>query len=339
MAAGTLTGGGNHNEKATELLNKLNEGEDVLVVETAIKHFKDITDPEMPFQTLDTSPFNYLSKNAVESLINSGLNFNVDSLLTLSHETATVLATAKCSLKFDGLKEISDDVALALSEHKEQLTLDTLTEISDVAAQALANYQGGWLGLTGLKKISQTAARYLLSLEDRVLLGELPELDDQALCSISSKAAYTGLRLNQQPELSLHAAKVLSKLSANLYLNGVKTMSEDVAEALSSFEGKTLELNSLKSLSPEVAAYLTKNKSHMQLSLNGLVDLSEEAAEVLGASKSGNISLMGLKTLSDAAADSLSQWFGYFGNISLHDEIITSKKARATLKKSKRIYL
>jgi hypothetical protein len=341
IAGGTLTRGGNDNKKATELLNKLNKGEDILVIKSAIEHYKYITDPEENFQCLDTSPFNYLSKNAIEALINSGLNFNVDGLLKLSCETATVLATAKCSLDFYGLTEISDDVAIALSDHKKNLTLNKLTEISDVAAQALANYQGDCLDLRGLKKLSQTAARSLLSLEDRVWLGELPELDDETLCSISSKATHTGLFLNQQSELSLPAATSLSKFAADLYLNGVKTMSEDVAEALSPFEGKTLKLNGLESLSPEVAAHLTKNKSHMQLSLNGLVDLSEEAAEVLGASKSGNISLMGLKTLSDAAADSLSQWLGYpyMGKISLHDEIVTSKKARATLKKSKRIYL
>ena len=341
IAGGTLTRNGSDKEKATELLNKLNKGEDTLVIAAAIDHYKSFTDPEERFQYLDTSLFNYLSKKSAELLVGSDLHFSVAGLLKLSCETATVLATAKCSLDFYGLTEISDDVAIALSDHKKNLTLNKLTEISDVAAQALANYQGDCLDLRGLKKLSQTAARSLLSLEDRVWLGELPELDDETLCSISSKATHTGLFLNQQSELSLPAATSLSKFAADLYLNGVKTMSEDVAEALSPFEGKTLKLNGLESLSPEVAAHLTKNKSHMQLSLNGLVDLSEEAAEVLGASKSGNISLMGLKTLSDAAADSLSQWLGYpyMGKISLHDEIVTSKKARATLKKSKRIYL
>ena len=93
------------------------------------------------------------------------------------------------------------------------------------------------------------------------------------------------------------AAKALAKCKSGLFLNGVTTLSPEVADALAEYEGWSLSLNGVTTLSDEAAKALAKCKGG--LSLNGVTMLSDEAANAL-AQRDGYLSLHGLTTLTNA---------------------------------------
>jgi hypothetical protein len=85
---------------------------------------------------------------------------------------------------------------------------------------------------------------------------------------------------------------------------------------LSEYQGNHLIIDSIKSLSEEVAGALTKFKG-ITLSLNGVKSLTPKVAENL-ANGGGRLTLKGLADLPDAAAKALSR---FNGDLRLSDDL------------------
>jgi len=85
--------------------------------------------------------------------------------------------------------------------------------------------------------------------------------------------------LNSLQALTLPQAKVLAVRKETLSLNGLLSISADIASVLGGHEGGMLILNGLEVLGPEEAASLAKHRG--VLSLDGLRSLDEATAEAL----------------------------------------------------------
>jgi len=120
------------------------------------------------------------------------------------------------------------------------------------------------------------------------------------------------LHLDGLTTLSPEVAEALADHKGSLYLNGVTTLSDETAVALAKYHGD-LSLNGLTTLSDRQAEALAKHYGEnaydggfnfADLSLNGLKTLSDRQAEALGKHK-GAVHLDGLTTLSEEAAEAL----------------------------------
>lgn len=105
------------------------------------------------------------------------------------------------------------------------------------------------------------------------------------------------------------AASALGKLKGDVYLNGLKSLSEGAAARLGKFKGATLSLGGLKFLSESAAAALGKCKGD-DLYLDGIKSLSEGAAAALAKFEGDSLFLDGLTKLSEGAAAALGKFKG-----------------------------
>ncbi len=94
-----------------------------------------------------------------------------------------------------------------------------------------------------------------------------------------------------------------------LSLNGLKTITTEVAEALSSGDGGMMALNGLTTISVDVAKHLANVRR--KLALNGLRCLSPEVAAELAKHRS-KLTLFALEELSDEAGEALAAHRGTF---------------------------
>ena len=106
------------------------------------------------------------------------------------------------------------------------------------------------------------------------------------------------LSLDGLSTLSAEVAEALARHKDDLYLGGLTTLSDDAAKALARHKGG-LVLNGLTTLSDEAAKALAQHKGW--LDLNGLTTLSDEAAKAV-AERKGELYLHGLTTLTDDGA-------------------------------------
>lgn len=115
------------------------------------------------------------------------------------------------------------------------------------------------------------------------------------------------LMLNGLVDLSVAAAKGLVKSPYALHLNGLKSLSAELADALRLHKGGQIQLNGLSTLTLEAAMALTKRGrfiSSKALSMDGLKSTSDDVAKCL-AKTGWSLSLKGIVELSNAAADEL----------------------------------
>lgn len=87
----------------------------------------------------------------------------------------------------------------------------------------------------------------------------------------------------------------------SLKLNGLTTLDETSAKALSKFAGDEIELNGLIELPENVAKALVPSGQHISFHLNGVRTLSVESAKALGSVSSGDLHLAGLENLDTEA--------------------------------------
>ena len=109
--------------------------------------------------------------------------------------------------------------------------------------------------------------------------------------------------------LSPEAAKSLAFRKGSLSLNGLATISDDVAKALTQYE-RRLELDVLDILPLETAQELEQDEFFTllpELHLNGLLALSDESAKALAKHKGLRLHLDGLTMLSDNAAKAFAR--------------------------------
>jgi hypothetical protein len=112
---------------------------------------------------------------------------------------------------------------------------------------------------------------------------------------------------NQFQQLTVEEAKTLAQdKSGRLLLDGLKTLSPEVATELARHEG-WLSLDGLIAISNEAAAAFGQHKG--ALHLDGLTKVSEKAAGALAAHR-GELSLNGLTSISDESAKALARHTG-----------------------------
>ena len=198
---------------------------------------------------------------------------------------------------------IEDSAAEVVSKiERGSLILDNISEISDSTAEFLSQYKGrrtagagGYAGgnelSLGLTELSDKQAKFLSEIQGIKFGGVVHEIS---------------LYLDKLTNLSDSAAESLSKLNADLSMEGLSRLSDSAAKSLSNVQGE-LSLRGLQELSDSAAKSISKHQGTIWL--DGIRKLSVSAAKSL-AEHQGSIVLRGLKTLTDAAAESLSMHKG-----------------------------
>ncbi len=177
----------------------------------------------------------------------------------------------------------------------------------DADAAVIIGSAGKLLILDGLQTLPADLAEMLSAKSTIVSLEGLLVLDVD-LAKVLGKSNES---LNLPGLLSLSvsvASEIANVTGSELLLDGVTTLSEDVAASISRFKGQeesTLSLNGLSEISEGVAAEL---KNHCGwLSLEGLTEISDKVALQLGKHQGENLFLSSVDNLSDAAIRGLAQ--------------------------------
>ena len=245
-----------------------------------------------------------LSDDAAKELARQDGWLALNGLKTLSKEAAGAFRQHKGYLHLDGLTTITDEAAKALAGHAGELSLNGLVTLSDEAARAFAQHRGGRLFLKGLTTLSGEAAKALALRKGGgpMYLDGLTTLSVEAAAALTDGPNWDG-RLPAIKTVTADVAKALAKRQHGLSMEGLTTLSDEVAKILS--PNRLTKLNNLTALSPEAARALaiTRNDhNHAPLFLDGLTSLSDDTAKSLGLGARCELHLDGLKSLSPVAA-------------------------------------
>lgn len=220
----------------------------------------------------------------------------LNGLRTLPDEAATALARHKGeALELNGLVELSLAAARSLATYKGRLCLDGLRALPADVAEALSRHRGSDLSLGGITDLTAEAATHLAAHKATLCLGGLASLADQAAQALSAHEGELILGgLTQLASPALAARLVLQHGGKNLVLDSVKTISNAAAIEAAKHAGPTLSLNGLSSLSQQVAEALATHDG--ELHLNDVRTLDDDAATAI-ARHPGPLSLNGLNSL------------------------------------------
>ncbi len=175
---------------------------------------------------------------------------------------------------------------------------------------------------------------------------KLREITAQQSRELVATHAGSDLSLSGLRTLTDEAAEALGKhRGGGLSLDGLTTLTDEAAEGLAKHQGNLshpyrLSLNGLRTLTDKAAEELGKNGGDLQL--NGLKTLNHNTARALAAFKrdrylGGGLSLNGLTTLTDDAAEALAS---YSGRLSLNGlRTLTDKAAKALAQHAKDLQL
>lgn len=245
------------------------------------------------------------------------------SVERLTPGAARILARHRHDIRLPSVGKLDAEVAGLLSRHRHRLFLDGCRSLDAEAAKALAVH-----GLAKMKRSCKVhevwfhgdngSFPYDAALEEEV---ELLATDDLLLGMgpDSQTLSLSGLQ-----ELPPSVARGLGTHRGTLVLDGLQELSDTSAEELGNHFG-TLALNSLRRLSPRAAQGLAYGGGAWPeylgleggLELDGLKSISPEAARAL-ATHQGSLSLNGLKTLTPEVAEALSG----FRPLKQHDVLI-----------------
>ena len=179
-------------------------------------------------------------------------------------------------------KQIAENFMQApLSGHTNGRYLSDFTSIEDAAAEILAEYRGD-LDLDRLTTLSDAAAEALAQHKGNLSINRVTTFGDS------------------QPYIALACKMVQGSREWRwLHLNGLKSLSNSIAEALAQHEGN-LSLNGLTHLSDSVASALARQRGNLYLA--GLICLSDAAAKAL-ANHRGTIEVSSATSLGEAVEE------------------------------------
>jgi hypothetical protein len=262
------------------------------------------------------------------------------SLRELSPELARILAQHRRRLYLDGLRSLDALTAKALAAHGLETvrrswreSLEALKAIEEMPSPG----DPGWepeheleltdalflrcgmlemltLSLSGLRRLSPSAARQLGQHKGVLILDGLKEISDEVAQELGNH--FGSLELNGLRSLSAAAARALARgagewpkgftFDDRLSLNGLRNISGEVAGELARYQGP-LRLDGLRELTPEVAEALSgfnPQCTYDRLSLGGLRRLDPEVAKRLAPLRA-TLSLGGLGAVSPELAEAL----------------------------------
>jgi hypothetical protein len=213
-------------------------------------------------------------------------------LSSITEKEAEILARHEGPLFLTGLKTLSKETAYALAKHEGELHLDGLSSLSDEAAEALCTHNGG-IAIDNLNHFSERIAEMLM---DKELVYDFSNKEEEY---DESDSEYALLAFTDYEQLSVEEAKkIVSKNPDRIFLDEVDDLSAEVVEILANHTAD-LSLNGLTRITDEVAGILSKHRGN-NISLNGLYEISDVSAEAL-SKHDGNIELKGLKKISENA--------------------------------------
>jgi len=243
-----------------------------------------------------------LTREIAEKFLKDNASVDLDKFTDIEEMAAEVIAQHKGKLCLNGLKTLNDAVAHILAKHEGTLLLKSVTILSDTAVEALAQHKG---------EIWFDWARGLLTKHVADEFVKKPDSIDLTLFAFVENAA----------------AQTVAQHKGDLFLNGLKSISDDASQALAKHEGY-LGLDGLKSLSDAAAHSLAHHKG--DLSFYRLKSLSDAAAYSLAKHEGRRLLLHSITILSDAAVQALAKHEG---------EVWLGGKAKAALAKEKKTKL
>jgi hypothetical protein len=268
-------------------------------------------------------PLSLLSLKKVSDLVAVALSEHRGRYLSLgvdflSDEAARALGQYKGWLFLDSLESISVEVALGLAQHKGHLYLNGLKSLSEKAARALCAEQkktsGRSLSLDGLSEISAEVASALAQYNGNISLRGLRSFSEEVVCALAQNGgAHLGSLLNGLERLGdehFGLARAAAQNLHSLSLDNLKFISPKAASAFALLEGN-LTLNGLTSLSEDVARSLcvgdgTVDRRQLRrrgtISFNGLEVLSDDVAQIFAEFGTWDFYLDRVTSLSNKAA-------------------------------------
>lgn len=280
-----------------------------------------------------------ISLGAAAVLARHGDDLRLPSLRELSPELARILTLHRHRLYLDGCRRLDAVTARAIARHgletirrswEDSLRALKAMEVpspgdpgsepeqeldpADAFPCDLGHLEQLTLSLSGLRRLSATAARGLGKHRGTLILDGLKEISDEAAGELGQH--FGSLELNGLRSLTPAAAVALAHgggewpkgfvFDNRLSLNGLRGISPQVAGELARYQGP-LRLDGLRELTPDVAEALstfTPQSRYDRLNVNGLRMLSPEAARKL-APFSATLCLGGLKAVSPELAAAL----------------------------------
>jgi len=164
--------------------------------------------------------------------------------------------------------------------------------------------------LVSLMKKSNEA---LLSADTYTMMG----LDEKSAVGLESHIKNTEVIVQNEKDrvlylpaiqnLDVASAKAIAEHAKHIYLNGLETLSPEVAKILLSAVPISLHLNGLQKIDQETASELGGFFGLTgTLGLNGLQEIAPEVAIGLGQIRNGTILLNGLRTIDAESANALA---------------------------------
>ena len=301
------------------------------------------------FGELSLPSLHTITPEAAEALVvsNGRRRLVLSGLTELSPDVATHLSRVQGELRLDGLQSLPEEVAAELSKCRDDLSLNGVLRLSPAAARRLAQHESHLylnglseldeqsalelaphsfdLHLNGLKSLTPAAAIGLATKKGSLFMNGATHLSSESIGAIAGPKRWE-LHLDGIRELTPRDAAALAEGLRQggplLSLNGVTSLSEDVARTLAFYRGSRLRLNGVRTIPVSVAEALSVFKGELELdgvqeltgeaaealcggpwslSLNGVSSITPQVAKAIGA-RQKHVSLNGLQSLSDADA-------------------------------------
>ena len=253
---------------------------------------------------LNLSSLNFLSDASAKSLGRHHGDLELSSVGSLSDQAAESLSGNKGRLNLSGLQYLSDQAAKSLAGHRGDINLSKVSNLSDFGVSTFIGHEGQ-VNLSGLKNISDNVAEILATQPNPLFV---PNIDFSNGTPGFVKLALKQNKSYQIVSLTKEGAQELLnfKNAGCLELIKLKTLPEDVAEVLATYNGE-IEFYKLNEMSEMAAEKLSRHVG--RLNLRGFTSLSDECFKHLSKHK-GWISFLGIESLSDIAAEYLSSHEG-----------------------------
>jgi hypothetical protein len=233
-------------------------------------------------------------------------------------EARRLTATAGKVLSLPRVQELKEDAARVLATHRQESGTCTYTVM--VPVQDTIEQKYTVMVTRPEEKTSPDGKKYTVSKcfpEERTrLVSHTKYVPEQ----LTHKCPLT-LQLDGLSTTEPRVLAALAEHDGNLFLNGMKTLSQEQARSLAAHKGGTLALNGVSSLDMAVAEQLGVRKG--DLALNGIRSLTADTARAL-CQASGSLSLDGLEVLTEEVAEAIAT---HVGSVSLQGVTTTSEKA------------
>ena len=236
------------------------------------------------------------------------------SKVVLTKEIAQQFIADEDSVDLSEFTSIEDNAAAVLGTLCSEfcyLDLRGLGRISDDSIKSLVKCRVQVLCLDGIAEINDHAAKCLSACDSKLRLHGVQKLSDTALENLANRDKGTDLNYELTKRIITFRGPLTQEIAQKfidddlIELSDFTEITEDAASVLSDYDEYSLDLESLTTISVEVARSLSKAKVE-SLSLSGLEEIGDDVAKELSNFSGESLWLSGITKLSESAAQSLS---------------------------------